>query len=159
METNKFLYLINFLLATSLILWNFLCQIILHIIPCISLTYTMISGEMIQLYYTRVYPFRVHFIAVNISVCNSCKGKHRPLMAPYDIVSNMRNSVHLFHISLLDNKVDLEMYSNHVVFHVCMLLGHHSFLALPALISCGFSGIKGISLARTYRLAVCQLWS
>lgn len=32
-----------------------------------------------------MYPFRVHFISGNISVCNGCKGRYRPLGAPYDI--------------------------------------------------------------------------
>ena len=32
-----------------------------------------------------MYSFRVHFISGNISVCNGCKGKYRPLGAPYDI--------------------------------------------------------------------------
>ena len=32
-----------------------------------------------------MYPFRVHFISGNISVCNGCKGRYRHLGAPYDI--------------------------------------------------------------------------
>ena len=32
-----------------------------------------------------MYPFQLHFISGNISVCNSCKGKYRSLGPPYDI--------------------------------------------------------------------------
>jgi len=31
------------------------------------------------------YPFRLHFIAGNISVCNGCKGKYKKLGPPHDI--------------------------------------------------------------------------
>ena len=32
-----------------------------------------------------VYPFRVHFISGNISVCHGCKGRYQNLEPPYDI--------------------------------------------------------------------------
>jgi len=45
---------------------------------------TMSPGE-IDPTSSGMYPFRVHFISGNISVCNGCKGRYRPLGAPYDI--------------------------------------------------------------------------